>query len=264
MLKHLISLNLLVVLGISVSTVFPASVAAKDSGHSNTQSVYVANDNPMGQVDQVLKKAKDENKLALIVLGAQWCHDSRGFAEKLETPKLRKIIDKRFQTVFIDVGYYNDLRSITQRFGQAHYYATPTVLVVDPQSESLINGETLQIWGMADSVPLSKYTEYFSEFDPDNVSVPETLGAAYKAQISMFEQFQSQRLMEAYQQLVPGMLAEDQNGQVTDEFLNQWKEVRGFRSQLQKDLQKLYQQARQRAPLPLALPTYDEFSWNNR
>lgn len=261
MQKYLISLKLLLALGICTLAVISNSVQAIGSDDSQSPSVYVPNENPMAQVEQTLEKAKQTNKLALIVLGAQWCHDSRGFAEKLSSPALQEIMQDRFQTVFIDVGYYKDLRHITQRFGQAHYFATPTVLVIDPKSERLINGDTLQIWGMADSVSMTKYKSYFSQFDPTNVNTRQDIGAAYKAQISMFEQFQSQRLMEAYQQLTPAMLAEEKTGKVSDEFINQWGEVRGYRTQLQKDIQNLYKQAREQTPLPLALPDYPSFSW---
>lgn len=264
MLKHLISLNLLVGLGLLALTTYSNNVYARASASADQPIVYIAHENPMQQVEDVLAKARKTNKLALLVLGAQWCHDSRGFAQKFHDIELQDTMNSRFETVFIDVGYYKDLREVTQRFGQAHYYATPTVLVVDPVTELLINGDTLQIWGMADSVSMGKYKSYFSSFDPNNFETPIPIGAAYKAQISMFEQLQAQRLMDAYKQLVPGMLAEDEKGKATDKFINQWQEVRGFRSQLQKDIQSLYKQARENAPLPLELPNYDAFSWNTK
>ena len=44
--------------------------------------------NPMADVDEAIKGAIKRDKLLLLVLGAQWCHDSRGLASRFSDEKL--------------------------------------------------------------------------------------------------------------------------------------------------------------------------------
>jgi hypothetical protein len=86
---------------------------------------------------------------------------------------------------------------------------------------------------------------------------------AYAAEIASFEAQNAERLQQAYQQLVPGMRAEDRSGRASDEFLTQWREVRNYRTALQKDIYDLRQRAIESPEAPPALPTYAPFSWES-
>ena len=235
--------------------------ACSTSRNQAGESVYQPSVDPMQDVQLGLNTAKAQNKLLLVVMGAQWCHDSRTFAENLKHQRLSKILSKQYHIVFIDVAYYNDLRAITQRFEQAHYYATPTIMIIDPQTERLVNASDMHIWGAADSIALADYIAYFEGYANNPLPAYYPIPAKHAASIMAFEQEHSARLMQAYNFLVPGMKAEDKTGEANEAFYQHWGEVRQYRASLQKDIQVLRTQAIEQANLPLTLPTYPAFSW---
>lgn len=233
-----------------------------DNSHSG-ESVYISSENPMLDLQNGLEKAKANEKLLLVVMGAQWCHDSRGLAEKFDDNELAHLLSDNYEIVFVDVGYYKDLRDISQRFSQAHYYATPTVMIINAQTERLINAKDMHIWGSADSIPLSKYVDYFEAYanNPSAVFVP--LPQSHQSAIIAFEQKNAQRLSDAYAILVPAMKIEDKTGEANDLFMKQWREVKKYRTSLQKDIQSIRQQAIESPSRPIIFPSYAPFSWEN-
>ena len=54
--------------------------AADKSTPAESGRLYVPSDNPMADVDAILVRARFEDKLALIIMGENWCHDSRALA----------------------------------------------------------------------------------------------------------------------------------------------------------------------------------------
>ncbi|MDT0594839.1 thioredoxin family protein [Glaciecola petra] len=227
--------------------------------------LYTPAANPMIEVSKTLEQAKQNNKLALIVLGAQWCHDSRGLATNFSKPALHQVLNERFVSLFIDVGNYEDRRDITQRFGYPIYFATPTVLVVDPETELLMNEDTLTIWQSAYSVDFEKYMSYFADVGKNEVSTNRIARLNNNKGLKIFTEQQTERLLVAYARLAPLMALED-TGELEDksEFYALWNEVRDFRSQLQKDLHRLRNQVIETPGVSLDLPSYDNFSWENK
>ena len=53
-------------------------------------AVFNYSANPMENVQNTLNMARENNQLALIVLGANWCHDSRGLAKNFATVDMQK------------------------------------------------------------------------------------------------------------------------------------------------------------------------------
>jgi hypothetical protein len=82
----------------------------------------------------LLDRAGADNRLALVVLGANWCHDSRALASRLHRPPLTELVQQHYELVFVDAGFLDKARAVMQQFGVALYYATPTVLIIDPAS----------------------------------------------------------------------------------------------------------------------------------
>jgi hypothetical protein len=134
--------------------------------------VFTPTGNPILQAETALSKALAENKYALIVLGAQWCHDSVGLAENFSTDEMQTVLTARYVTQFIDVAYLEDRRDITNLVGYPNYFATPTVLIVDPVSNTIVNMDSLKEWQSADSVDLEIYIEQFSRFNQEET--PQT------------------------------------------------------------------------------------------
>jgi thioredoxin-like negative regulator of GroEL len=85
-------------------------------------------------VDAALARASTNGKRVLVVLGANWCHDSRALAGWLETPRFAALTTERYEVVFVDVGVPQTGEGrnldIAQRFGLADVPGTPAVLVL--------------------------------------------------------------------------------------------------------------------------------------
>lgn len=251
---------------ITLSLIVTATVAlsahAKEPLNPNP-SVYIDSKNPMLDVQIALDAAKSADKLLLIVMGAQWCHDSRGFAAKSKDPDVAKVLADSYETVFVDVGYFKDLRAVSQRFDQAHYFATPTVMIIDPGTERLLNAGDMHIWGSADQLPTSTYLDYFTAYADNPAPQFVPLPDMHTTAISAFEEQNAQRLTNAYSVLAPGLKAEDSSGEAGDEFMQQWREVRRYRTTLQKDIQSIRKQAIESPDKSLIFPSYDDFSWED-
>jgi thioredoxin-related protein len=245
-----------------------AQLSGCASSHSSaSESVFKESADPMQDVQLALNRAKQNNKRVLLVMGAQWCHDSRGLAENFAKPELAAVLEKYYELIYVNVGYYKDLRTISNRFGEANYFATPTVLVIDPRSELTLNTRELAVWGSADSVSFDSYLEYFERYGASEPAflLPATdkMSAKNILVIEDFKETQSERLQYAYGILVPGMIREDSTGETTDEFTQMWFEVRDFRMALQRDIPRLYEQAQLQPEADLVLPKYNAFSWEN-
>jgi len=226
------------------------------------------------QVNQTLTAAKTQNKKALLVLGAQWCHDSKGLAKNFSTPQMQKILTENYQVLFVDVGYLEKGFDLVKQFNIPIYYGTPTVMVVEPNSAKVLNRSSMKKWLSADKVPLTEYIEYFDSFASNNsasnnIDLDKTKPAmqSYMDEINKFEQQQALRLKKAYG--IIGLLLqqymESDNKKSSDEFSNKWEQVSDFRSRIQDDIQALMAQAKTNvdteSSAPLNLPTYPPFTW---
>jgi hypothetical protein len=230
----------------------------------NSKSIpaaYMPSENPMQDVQTALETAKLENKLLLVVLGAQWCHDSTGLVEKFQDTNLAALLTQNYHTLFVDVGYLNDLSHITQRFNQAHYYATPTVMIINPATEHLINTADMHIWGAAASIPLTEYIAYFDRYANSPKTTYQALPIKHVEAIAAFEKRNAERLTDAYKILSPHLSSKDSSQEAKALFRSQWQEVRHYRTRLQKDIQSVRSRSINNSDETLVLPSYPPFSW---
>ena len=115
---------------------------------------YGASKDASADVDAALEHAKTSGKHVLLVMGANWCHDSRALAGWLGTPRFRQLVDAEYELVFVNVGMpqtgdgHN--LDIAKRFGLETLPGTPNVLVLTP-SGSLVNADTATSWRNAAS-----------------------------------------------------------------------------------------------------------------
>ncbi len=248
------TITLIALLGGCVSTQEPSPYA------------YTPSPNPFQDVVRAQERAVEQGKLLLVVLGAQWCHDSTGLAERFSTQEMDLILRAHYETVFVDVGPLEDRRKITERFAYPNYYATPTVMVVEPSSGALLNRTSMDIWGNADSIHLDDYLAYFSRY-PAMTEMQKAQLINWKPtnEEVAYNKEQAARLQRAYDKLGP-LLVEDLNGNTPEGLNALWKEAKTYRTELQKTLVK-------RAELTLgekgdngvntkpALRHYNPFSW---
>lgn len=206
---------------------------------SKTLAAYKFNptDNPMQTALDAIQSAKTNHKLAMVVLGAQWCHDSRAVAAQFSKPEMQKILNREYELAFIDVGYLEDRRAITEHFGYPTYFATPTVMIIEPISGQIVNFDSLPKWSSGASVP---YEEYLKDFANPTSLLGSTGVQALTPELKAFEKSQAERLSLAYKKMGPDLL-KDVNKTLEDSkgFYALWNEARQFRGQLQKSIHKL-------------------------
>ena len=226
---------------------------------------------PHADVQQALSRADDGDRLALVVLGANWCHDSRALASRLHRPPLAELIQQHYELVFVDVGFLDKGRAVLQQFGVAHFYATPTVLIIDPSNRALVNDEDRHIWSNAYSIDMSSSVRYFEKWAMnDSVADPVADSTQLRqlyAEIDQFEQQLAERVAAGYAVVGP-MLAAYKAGNAPEEFDASWDELRDFRMAIPDGIRELRDEAQRRVSegdknVQLVFPEYPLLSWES-
>ena len=110
---------------------------------------FAVSKDAMANVDAALGLAAQNDTRVLLVMGANWCHDSRALAGWLATERFEKLIEQRFELVFVNVGMPQSgdghNLEIAQRFGLEELPGTPNLLVLTGGGE-LTNADTATTW----------------------------------------------------------------------------------------------------------------------
>ena len=86
-------------------------------------------------------RAKASGKLLLIDLGGNWCGDCRVLAGIMALPEMKAFMDAHYVEVAVDVGRFDRNLQVPAHYGiTQRLEGVPSVLVVDPTSDTLING----------------------------------------------------------------------------------------------------------------------------
>lgn len=128
----------------------PRDTAEEPHAAENPEATsYLVAANPMAEVDTALTRASENDTRLLLVMGANWCHDSRALAGWLGTDRFTALLDEHFELVFVNIGLpqTGDGHNIdiAQRFGLEDLPGSPNVLVVTPEG-TLINPDTATTW----------------------------------------------------------------------------------------------------------------------
>jgi hypothetical protein len=233
--------------------------------------LFLPSDDALADVGNAINAARESGKRVLVLMGANWCHDSRALASRVYQEPLKSLIDEQYETVFVDVGYLDKGKVVISSIGPPVYYATPTVLILDPDSGQLLNSRNRHQWGDANNISMEDSLEYFrlmatadfSEFQSDEASAGNLTGI--QAEIDSFEQVQADRLYAAYAVIGPMLRAYKEGGN-PELFEAYWNEVRDYRMQVPIDLDSLRVQAYERvsageSDVRLEYPEYPAFSW---
>jgi thiol-disulfide isomerase/thioredoxin len=98
--------------------------------------------NAMAAVDRARAKARATHKLLLIDLGGNWCLDCRILAGTMDLPEVGAFVRRYFELVTIDVGRFDKNLSVPARYGITQRLpGVPSLLVVDPRTDRLINAD---------------------------------------------------------------------------------------------------------------------------
>jgi len=184
-----------------------APTPAKESGE-----LYLPSDDAVADVTSALSAARESHKLVLVVMGANWCHDSRALASRIYQEPLNALIDENYETVFVDVGFLDKGKDVISSIGPPVYYATPTVLILDPVSGRMVNADNRHQWGDAYNISMEESLEYFQ--------LMVLLG-----EIDSFERLQADRIYDAYAVIGP-LLKAYKASEKPEHFEDYWNEVR--------------------------------------
>ncbi|MEO1731517.1 MAG: thioredoxin family protein [Pseudomonadota bacterium] len=151
MIKPIIAGLLAALILIGGGAIVRASTAlVAEAGHNYPEAAsYDVSDNAMADVDAALARASEGEKRVMLVMGANWCHDSRALAGWLATERFQGLIDERYELVFVNIGMpqrgdgHN--LGIAKRFGVEDLPGTPNLLVLTADGE-LVNGDTATSW----------------------------------------------------------------------------------------------------------------------
>ena len=241
------------------------------AGSQSDGRVYDASENAMADVDAALAQAKADKKLLLIALGANWCHDSRAFGSRFSNPDFAATMQKSYEILFVDVGYLDTGFDVIKRFGPPVIYGTPTVLVIDPETEVLLNPKDHTIWRDSYKISLADTLKAFEKIAADRTAqlsssaISPALQGLY-GQIDAFEQKMANRVYAGFA-IVGPMLAESRaGGEMPKNLGSYWKQLAKFRYAVTDDLRGLRDDAAKRvaageANISIAWPNYEPFDW---
>lgn len=131
-----------------------ACATAPDAQAHPEARAYAVRADAMGDVDAALGRAAASGRRVLLVMGGNWCHDSRALAGWLETARFAALVAASYELVFVDVGVPQTGEGrnleIARRFGVIEFPGTPALLVLTPEGQ-LVNGATASGWRNAAS-----------------------------------------------------------------------------------------------------------------
>jgi thiol-disulfide isomerase/thioredoxin len=108
----------------------------------------------MAAVDKARARARAGRKVLLIDLGGNWCLDCRILAGTMDLPEVRTFLRRHFEVVTVDVGRFDKNLAVPARYGiTQRLEGVPSVLVIDPRSDKLINAG--RIAALADARSMS-------------------------------------------------------------------------------------------------------------
>ena len=229
---------------------------------------YQAYDDPLTKVEATIDEAGAEGKLALVVLGGNWCHDSKAFAKALGKDDLSAQLDERYETAMISVGFLDSGLDVAAKYDPMGIFLhTPTVMIIDPATRSVINWrDNVQFrdaYKLADdhiAAYFERYAEEGGEMLPaatGNDLYSERLQAIQTGLIAP----QVARISAAYTIIGPLLERRDET---LDSF---WNPVRDLRYEMGDDVVQLIAEVADAEGSDSAtfsdLPTYAPFPWED-
>lgn len=250
------------------SPAFAAGQAQRETYHQF--AAPVSDEATVAGLDAATAQAGAEGKLLMVVMGANWCHDSRAFIDRMAEPAFSGLIDERFVVYPVNIGYFEHIRGVVARWDVPVIYGTPTVLVVEPSDNRVLNRPSLAYWRNAAAISLADTLSYFSRFsataaaqdaaeaEPESPALREALAA-----IDQFERQQAERIYAGYAVLGP-MLQQYDAGEDVPEFMDKWDSLATMRGSLGDEIPALRASAQAEAMrgvqhIQLVYPVYPLF-----
>lgn len=269
-MNHSLKFGTLLLVGLLLAAPMttPNAVAIDTDEHTAEPAPFQPSSTVMADISGMLSRAKTSGKLGMVVMGANWCHDSQAFVKRLHSPEMKPVLDKSYEYILVDVGALDKGREVINRFGMPVIYGTPTVLVIDPNNEHQLNRESMHQWRNAYSITPADTAAHFLELASKQHGYLSSLSSKHPAEkkaleaIDTFENEQAERIYAGFEIIGPMIVME--RDKRPEEFSDLWNELRDFRYQITEDLKALRDKARKAGTDPdfeLSFPAYEPFSW---
>lgn len=117
-----------------------------------------------------MQAAAANGRNVIVIMGANWCHDSRALAGWFASARFAAMIERRYNVVYIDVGTPQTGNGrnldIAKRFGVKKMKNTPLVLVLSRDGKLLNSRKDAVSWRNAASRSENAIFAYFDNFTP--------------------------------------------------------------------------------------------------
>ncbi|MDE2596275.1 MAG: thioredoxin family protein [Sphingomonadales bacterium] len=120
-------------------------------------------------LETAVADAHETHRYAVIVFGADWCHDSRFLADVLTSEEFTREFGERFAVTFIDVGRpqvagQGRNLSVVASLGVNNLRSTPALLVVAGDGRRLNSKRDAVSWRNAESRGKDAILGWFRDF----------------------------------------------------------------------------------------------------
>lgn len=164
--------KLLMLIGLIIAApiVFTPAVAAEGEEHDYPEAKPYDGLSKRAEVDAAvnaaLERAAVNGKHVILVVGANWCHDSRALAGWFETPRFAEMLEPKYEIVFVDAGTPQRKgkarnQHLIKRFKGKKQKNTPYVMLLSPQGK-LLNKKDARSWRNSASRSEDEIYEYFA------------------------------------------------------------------------------------------------------
>jgi hypothetical protein len=126
-----------------------AAQEAARAAHTDGQ-VYDPTRDADADVAAAFTRARANGRMVMVVLGGNWCHDSRALAGHFAEADFQTMLSTRYEVVYVDVGHRDRNLQIPARYGMPALQGTPTVLILSADG-TLLNRGTAGSWRNAAS-----------------------------------------------------------------------------------------------------------------
>jgi hypothetical protein len=118
-------------------------------------------------VNAALARARASGKRVIIIMGANWCHDSRALAGWFHTPRFAAMLGAKYEVVYVDAGMPQRRgqarnQHLIKRFKGKKQQGTPYVMVLSPDGK-LLNRDDARSWRNAESRTENDIFSYFAK-----------------------------------------------------------------------------------------------------
>lgn len=214
------------------------------------------------QTKQWQQQAAEDGKDLMLVLGANWCHDSTALLEQFNQPQFQQQLKQHYQVQIIDVSYFERGYDLVKAYGEPIYYGTPTVMIIDAGTGDIKNFAGWQHWTNASQHSVGEFEAYFLQKNFSTLT-DEQFSQPHREQLSAFKQQQAERIKAGYRWVAPDLKAykDSEAKQPPQSFVQKWIAVAEFRNQVHEDIVAAYKTAMNAPPKTLELPSYPLQDW---